>query len=231
MQKCIFFSIIGPPGSGKGTLAQFICQKYGFTHLSTGDLIREAVRKQTKVGLQIQEIKSNNQLITNEIIGELLKERLSTIEEGGVVFDGFPRKFEQLRILEEALQSKGPNLSLVIQLMIDRETIEKRITGRLIHPKSGRIYHEIYNPPKVTMKDDITGEQLVRRNDDEIKKLAPRIERYQKFSKPIIEHFTKLQLLFTIDSSQEKQAMFNQAVQKFEQLNFSDLNLQKQEQM
>lgn len=156
--------LLGPPGAGKGTQAQLICKRYNVPQISTGDMLRAAIREGTELGLKAKSVMESGGLVSDELIIGLVKERIAQPDcVNGCIFDGFPRTIPQA----EALENEGISIDHVIEIEVPDEEIVKRLSGRRQHPASGRVYHTIYNPPKVEGKDDETGEDLVQRPDDE----------------------------------------------------------------
>ena len=154
--------LLGPPGAGKGTQAQFISEKFAIPQISTGDMLRSAVKAGSPLGLQVKEVMSSGGLVSDEIIIALVKERITEADcQNGFLFDGFPRTIPQA----EALIAAGVSIDNVLEIAVADEEIVTRMSGRRSHEGSGRTYHLIYNPPKVDGVDDITGEKLVQRED------------------------------------------------------------------
>src|SRR4051794_5983166 len=155
--------LLGPPGAGKGTQAAFICQKYGIPQISTGDMLRAAVKAGTKLGLDCKKVMDAGQLVSDDLIIALVKERIAQPDcAGGFLFDGFPRTIPQA----DAMKAAGVKLDLVLEIDVPDSAIIDRMSGRRVHPASGRTYHVQNNPPKVDGQDDITGEPLIQRPDD-----------------------------------------------------------------
>ncbi|MFC0180758.1 adenylate kinase [Thorsellia kenyensis] len=169
--------LLGAPGAGKGTQAQFIKEHYGIPQLSTGDMLRAAVKSGSELGTQVKSIIDSGQLVTDEIVIKLVKDRISQADcEKGFLLDGFPRTIPQA----DALKAEGVKIDLVLEFDVADDLIIKRIAGRRIHPASGRVYHTEYNPPKVANKDDETGEELIQREDDTEAKVKERLNIYHK---------------------------------------------------
>ncbi|GAB3277628.1 adenylate kinase [Parahaliea aestuarii] len=178
--------LLGAPGAGKGTQAQFICEKYGIPQISTGDMLRAAVKAQTELGLQAKEIMDAGGLVSDDIIIGLVKERITEADcAGGFLFDGFPRTIPQA----EAMVDAGVNLDHVVEIAVDDEEIISRLSGRRVHPASGRVYHVQYNPPKEEGVDDISGEPLVQRDDDQEETVRRRLQVYQEQTAPLIDFY------------------------------------------
>jgi len=179
--------ILGPPGAGKGTQAAFISSEQKIPHISTGDMLREAIKNGTELGLQAKAIMDAGNLVSDDLIIELVKERISQSDcERGFLFDGFPRTIPQA----EALIQNNVEIHGVIELVVADEEIIKRMSGRRIHLASGRTYHVDFNPPKKAGIDDETGEDLVIRKDDEPETVKDRLKVYWTQTQPLIEYYS-----------------------------------------
>ena len=179
--------ILGPPGAGKGTQAAFIASEQNIPHISTGDMLREAIKNGTELGLQAKAVMDAGNLVSDELIIELVKERISQDDcKNGFLFDGFPRTIPQA----EALQENNVDINGVIELVIADEEIIKRMSGRRIHLASGRTYHIDFNPPKKPGLDDETGEELIIRKDDEPETVKDRLKVYWTQTQPLIEYYS-----------------------------------------
>ena len=179
--------ILGPPGAGKGTQAAFIASEQNIPHISTGDMLREAIKNGTELGLQAKAVMDSGNLVSDELIIELVKERISKEDcKNGFLFDGFPRTIPQA----EALQENNVDINGVIELVIADEEIIKRMSGRRIHLASGRTYHVDFNPPKKSGLDDETGEELIIRKDDEPETVKDRLKVYWTQTQPLIEYYS-----------------------------------------
>ena len=179
--------ILGPPGAGKGTQAAFIASEQNIPHISTGDMLREAIKNGTELGLQAKAVMDAGNLVSDELIIELVKERISQDDcKNGFLFDGFPRTIPQA----EALQENNVDINGVIELVIADEEIIKRMSGRRIHLASGRTYHVDFNPPKKPGLDDETGEELIIRKDDEPETVKDRLKVYWAQTQPLIEYYS-----------------------------------------
>lgn len=182
--------LLGAPGAGKGTQAQFITEKFGIPQISTGDMLRAAVKAGTELGKQVEQVMASGGLVTDEIIIALVKERITDDDcKNGFLFDGFPRTIPQAQALVDA----SVEIDLVLEIDVDDEEIVKRLSGRRVHPDSGRIYHIDYNPPKVAGKDDETGDELIQRDDDKEDTVRKRLSVYQEQTKPLVDFYTDLQ--------------------------------------
>tara|TARA_B100000579_G_scaffold151003_1_gene122609 strand:- start:42 stop:689 length:648 start_codon:yes stop_codon:yes gene_type:complete len=179
--------ILGPPGAGKGTQAAFIASEQNIPHISTGDMLREAIKNGTELGLQAKAVMDAGNLVSDELIIRLVKERISQDDcKNGFLFDGFPRTIPQA----EALKENNVDINGVIELVIADEEIIKRMSGRRIHLASGRTYHVDFNPPKKPGIDDETGEELIIRKDDEPETVKDRLKVYWTQTQPLIEYYS-----------------------------------------
>ncbi|MCL2161038.1 MAG: adenylate kinase [Betaproteobacteria bacterium] len=180
--------LLGPPGAGKGTQSSFIREKLGIPQISTGDMLRAAVREGTPLGLEAKKIMDAGQLLSDDTIIELVRDRLTWDDcKPGCLFDGFPRTIPQA----EALKDSGVSVDIVLQIFVPDAEIVDRMSGRRMHLPSGRIYHIRYNPPKVDGKDDVTGEALVQRDDDLEETVKKRLEVYHAQTEPLVEFYRK----------------------------------------
>ncbi|MGV6817004.1 MAG: adenylate kinase [Thiotrichales bacterium] len=178
--------LLGPPGAGKGTQAQFLTQTFDIPQISTGDMLRAAVKEGTELGKLAKSFMDDGKLVTDDIIIGLVKERIAREDcKKGFLLDGFPRTIAQADALKEA----GVEIDAIIEINVPDEEIIKRMSGRRTHPASGRTYHVIYNPPKVEGKDDVTGEPLVQRDDDKEEVVKDRLSVYHEQTAPLIEHY------------------------------------------
>ncbi|KAH6997072.1 adenylate kinase-domain-containing protein [Ilyonectria destructans] len=197
--------LIGPPGAGKGTQAPKIKERFSCCHLATGDMLRSQVTKKTPLGVEAKKIMDQGGLVSDEIVIGMIKEELTNNQEcqGGFILDGFPRTVPQAEGLDAMLQERNQKLQHAVQLEIDDSLLVARITGRLVHPASGRSYHTTFNPPKQHMKDDITGEPLIQRSDDNAEALKKRLVTYHKQTSPVVDYYKKHNIWSGIDASQE----------------------------
>jgi len=178
--------LLGSPGSGKGTQAQFITEKFGIPQISTGDMLRAAVRAGTPLGLEAKKIMDAGQLVSDAIILGLIQERIQAEDCGqGFLLDGFPRTIAQA----DGLADMGVNLDHVVEIAVEDEEIIKRLSGRRVHPGSGRTYHIVFNPPRQDGLDDETGEPLVQREDDKEATVRKRLDVYHEQTKPLIGYY------------------------------------------
>lgn len=181
--------LLGPPGAGKGTQAQFVVEKFGIPQISTGDMLRAAVKAGTPLGLQVKEIMASGALVSDDLIIALVKERIAQADcRKGFLFDGFPRTIPQA----EAMVAAGVTLDRVVEIAVDDEAIVKRMSGRRMHEASGRVYHVENNPPKVAGKDDATGEPLVQREDDKEETVRKRLRIYHDQTEPLVNFYKNL---------------------------------------
>lgn len=178
--------LLGSPGSGKGTQAQFITEKFGIPQISTGDMLRAAVRAGTPLGVEAKKIMDAGQLVSDTIILGLIKERIMQADcENGFLLDGFPRTIAQA----DGLAEMGVNLDHVVEIAVEDEEIIQRLSGRRVHPGSGRTYHILFNPPRTESQDDETGEPLVQRDDDKEETVRKRLAVYHGQTKPLIGYY------------------------------------------
>ncbi len=178
--------LLGPPGAGKGTQAAHICQRYQIPQISTGDMLRAAVKAGTPLGLAARQVMDAGQLVGDDIIVGLVRERLTQPDcARGFLFDGFPRTIAQA----EAMKTAGVGLDVVLEIDVPDAAIVERMSGRRMHPASGRSYHLRFNPPKVAGKDDATGEDLIQRDDDREETVRKRLEIYHAQTRPLVEYY------------------------------------------
>ncbi len=180
--------LLGPPGAGKGTQAAFVSQRYDIPQISTGDMLRAAVKAHTPLGRKAKQYMDAGQLVPDALIIDLVKERIAEPDcEKGFLFDGFPRTIPQA----EALREEAITIDFVVEIVVDDEEIIKRMAGRRVHPASGRTYHEVFNPPKSPGVDDVTGEALVQRDDDKEETVRERLAVYHAQTKPLVDFYSE----------------------------------------
>ncbi|OOF96197.1 hypothetical protein ASPCADRAFT_207559 [Aspergillus carbonarius ITEM 5010] len=197
--------LMGPPGAGKGTQAPRLKEKYCVCHLATGDMLRSQVAKKTALGKEAKKIMDQGGLVSDEIMVNMIQSELETNTEckNGFILDGFPRTVAQAERLDDMLSVRQQKLQHAVELQIDDALLVARITGRLVHPASGRSYHKIFNPPKEEMKDDVTGEPLIQRSDDNADTLKKRLGTYHAQTAPVVDYYKKTGIWRGIDASQE----------------------------
>ncbi|MBD8474183.1 adenylate kinase [Pseudomonas sp. CFBP 8770] len=181
--------LLGAPGAGKGTQAKFITEKFGIPQISTGDMLRAAVKAGSELGVLAKSVMDSGGLVSDDLIIALVKERIAQPDcANGFLFDGFPRTIPQA----EALVTNGVELDHVLEIAVDDEEIVQRIAGRRVHEASGRVYHTVYNPPREAGKDDVTGEVLVQRKDDTEETVRHRLSVYHSQTKPLVAFYNEL---------------------------------------
>jgi adenylate kinase len=179
--------LLGAPGAGKGTQAAFICKRYGIPQISTGDMLRAAVKAGTPLGLAAKKVMDSGALVSDDIIIGLVKERITQPDcAAGFLFDGFPRTIPQA----EAMKNAGVKLDVVLEIDVPDAAIVERMSGRRVHLASGRTYHLKFNPPKVAGQDDATGEPLIQREDDKEDTVKKRLEVYQSQTRPLVDYYS-----------------------------------------
>ena len=181
--------LLGPPGAGKGTQAEVLCETFSIPHISTGNMLREAVEEETDLGLEAKALMDAGILVSDEVIVGLVEDRISKEDcNNGFLFDGFPRTIPQA----QALVNRDINIDSVVEIHVPDEDIIERMSGRRMHQGSGRNYHIVYNPPKIDGKDDITGEDLIQREDDKPETVKDRLKVYEKQTSPLINFYSKM---------------------------------------
>ena len=179
--------LLGAPGAGKGTQANFIREKFGIPQISTGDMLRAAIKAGTPLGMAAKQVMDEGRLVSDDIIINLVKERIKEADcANGFLFDGFPRTIPQAQAMKDA----GIKIDYVVEIDVEDGEIVKRMSGRRVHLASGRTYHLVFNPPKVEGKDDVTGEDLVQRPDDAEDTVIKRLNVYHDQTKPLVEYYT-----------------------------------------
>lgn len=178
--------LLGPPGAGKGTQAQFICDAFGIPQISTGDMLRAAVNAGSELGQRVKQVMDSGALVSDDIIIELVKARIVEPDcANGFLFDGFPRTIPQA----EALDAAGVAIDAVVEIVVPAEDIIRRMSGRRVHPASGRVYHVDFNPPKMPGRDDETGDELIQRDDDKEETVRERLDVYQRQTHPLVDFY------------------------------------------
>jgi adenylate kinase len=178
--------LLGAPGAGKGTQATYICQKFSIPQISTGDMLRAAVKAGTPLGVQAKKVMDSGALVSDDIIIGLVKDRLTQADcQGGYLFDGFPRTLPQA----EAMKQAGVKIDFVLEIDVPESDIIERMSGRRVHLSSGRTYHTKFNPPKQAGKDDATGEDLIQRDDDKEETVRKRLMVYQAQTRPLVDYY------------------------------------------
>jgi adenylate kinase len=179
--------LLGAPGAGKGTQAQFICEKFAIPQISTGDMLRAAVKAGTELGIAAKKIMDSGGLVSDDIIIGLVKDRLTQPDcRKGYLFDGFPRTIPQAQAMKDA----GVSIDYVLEIDVPFDAIIDRMSGRRVHPASGRTYHIKFNPPKVAGKDDVTGEDLIQRDDDKEETVRKRLQVYDDQTRPLVNYYS-----------------------------------------
>ena len=181
--------LLGAPGAGKGTQAQFLCEQFGIPQISTGDMLRAAVAAGTELGKQAKSIMDSGGLVSDDIIIGLVKDRLEQPDcAPGCLFDGFPRTIPQAQAMVDA----DITVDHVVEIAVDDEEIVGRLSGRRVHPASGRVYHILHNPPAVEGIDDVSGEALIQRDDDREETVRKRLDVYQQQTRPLVDFYSAL---------------------------------------
>ena len=198
--------LLGPPGGGKGTQSKFLMEKFDIPQISTGDMLRAHVFKNTTLGIQAKEFMNKGELVTDSLILDMMEIRFKDTDcNKGFILDGFPRTIAQAKGLDILLNKLNQKLNYVIVINVNDNDIVNRIGGRRMHPNSGRVYHIKYNPPKIEGKDDVTNEDLIIRDDDKEKTVRNRLNVYHTQTKPLIEYYNKN--VIAIDGAQPIQTV------------------------
>jgi len=203
--------LVGPPGAGKGTQAPRIRDEFCVCHLATGDMLRDQVNKKTPLGVEAKKIMDAGGLVSDDIMVNMIKDQLEHNKEckNGFVLDGFPRTVPQAEKLDSMLTDRKEKLDSVVELLIDDQLLISRITGRLIHPASGRTYHREFHPPKKPMTDDVTGEPLIQRSDDNVETLRKRLSGFHSQTGPVVEYYKVKGLWKPIDAAQSPSVVWD----------------------
>ncbi|KAJ1309390.1 hypothetical protein OPQ81_006167 [Rhizoctonia solani] len=203
--------LIGPPGAGKGTQAPAIRDKFCICHLATGDMLRDQVAKKTPLGVEAKKIMDSGGLVSDDIMVGMIKDQLQNNKDckNGFILDGFPRTVPQAEKLDSMLAERKEKLDHVVELKIDDKLLVSRITGRLIHVASGRTYHKEFNPPKKPMTDDVTGEPLIQRSDDNAETLRKRLVAFHQQTGPVVDYYKKQGIWKAVDAAQAPKVVWN----------------------
>ena len=212
--------LLGPPGAGKGTQAKRLIQEHGLLQLSTGDMLRAAVKSGSEIGEKAKAVMDSGDLVSDEIVVCIVKDRIALPDcEKGYLLDGFPRNIAQAEKLDEMLQRSGQQIDCVLEIQVDEDSVVRRIAGRRFHLASGRSYHIEFNPPKTENLDDETGEELVQREDDNEETVRARLKIYFEQTAPLSEHYRKLGLLKSINGMASPDEVFNRLHLSLQEIN------------
>ena len=207
--------LIGPPGGGKGTQAKKLSSKFNIPQISTGDMLRNHVKKMSELGIEAKEFMDKGELVPDELILKMMKSKLSDNDcNNGYILDGFPRTLPQAKGLDALLDNIDSNLDKVIIIKVDDDVIIDRMSGRRVHKNSGRIYHIKYNPPKNEGLDDITNEPLSIRSDDKKETVKNRLKIYHDLTKPLINFYNTKNILFEVNGENEIEDVFANIINK-----------------
>ncbi|XP_065187416.1 adenylate kinase 2, mitochondrial-like [Sycon ciliatum] len=221
-RKGINAILMGPPGAGKGTQAPRLAEKFCACHLATGDMLRAVASESTELGKRVKATMDAGKLVSDGLMIEMIQSSLDKPEcKDGYILDGFPRTVPQAEALEEMTTRLQRPLDTVVEMSIDDKLLVERITGRLIHKPSGRSYHVKFNPPKVEMTDDVTGEALIKRSDDNAETLKKRLGAYHQMTKPLVNFYRERNLHTVVNAARKPQevsetlnAIFRMALQR-----------------
>ncbi|KAG8858499.1 adenylate kinase [Tulasnella sp. 330] len=219
-QQQLRMILVGPPGAGKGTQAPKIKEKYCVCHLATGDMLREQINQKTKLGLEAKKIMDTGGLVSDDIMVNMVKEQLENNKEcrDGFILDGFPRTVPQAEKLDAMLASRKETMDHVVELQIADQLLISRITGRLIHPASGRTYHKEFHPPKKAGIDDVTGEPLIQRSDDNVETLRKRLGAFHSQTGPVVDYYKKKGIWTGIDAAQSPNVVWEHMSKVFSKM-------------
>ncbi|KAK9728492.1 adenylate kinase [Basidiobolus ranarum] len=217
-EKGIRMILMGPPGAGKGTQSPKIKEKFCVCHLATGDMLRAAVAAKTPVGLEAKKVMDAGGLVSDEIMVDLIQDNIRNNPEckNGFILDGFPRTVTQAEKLDVMLEKSNQTLDHAVELKIDDSLLVSRICGRLIHTASGRTYHREFNPPKVAEKDDVTGEPLIQRSDDNEETLKKRLATYHASTAPVVDYYKKKGIWSGVDAAQNTKVVWGSLLAIFD---------------
>ena len=205
--------LIGPPGGGKGTQAKKLSSKFNIPQISTGDMLRDHVKRMSELGIEAKEFMDKGELVPDELILKMMKNKLSDNDcNNGYILDGFPRTLPQAKGLDALLDNIDSNLDKVIIIKVDDDVIIDRMSGRRVHKNSGRIYHIKYNPPKNEGLDDITNEPLSIRSDDKKETVKNRLKVYHDLTKPLINFYNIKNILIEVDGEDEIENVFSNII-------------------